>query len=367
MTPSDSSPTIERWIRSELVTLGGYSPHKAPETLADVPLERIIKLDANENPYGGSPRVPPALAEYSRWHTYPDAGQTRLRRQLHEYTGVDADSIVAANGSGELLDYILGLFLEPGDEVINCPPTFDLYRLRTLVNRGKLVNISRNEDFSVNIKLVKAAMTARTKLIILANPNNPSGNIIPRKDILALADTGIPLLIDEAYYEFCGETVASLVAHYKNLLVLRTCSKWAGLAGLRLGYGIFPKEIASYLMKIKLPYNVNSAALVAVQESLRDVDYLMSRVKAIITERERLFNELEKLKWLKPFPSRANFILYSVLKGEASELLAKLQNRGILVRYFDQPMVKNCLRISVGKPEHTDAVIKALKEIGSEY
>jgi len=148
--------------------------------------------------------------------------------------------------------------------------------------------------------------------------------------------------------------------------VLRTFSKWAGLAGLRIGYGIFPPEIADYLLRIKHPYNVNVAALVAVQESLKDIDYLMDRVKAIIAERERLFEELNKLKWLKPFPSQANFILCSVLNGKASELHQKLQNKGILVRYFNQPPLQDCIRISVGKPEHTDALIRALQELGGE-
>ncbi|MFC1990674.1 pyridoxal phosphate-dependent aminotransferase, partial [Chloroflexota bacterium] len=246
---SDSSLAIERLIRPELNALGGYVAHKSPETLDRVPLESVIKLDANENPYGCSPRVQQALAEYKDWHTYPDAGQTKLRMELQEYTGVDASGIVAGTGSGELLDYILGLFLVPGDEVINCTPTFDMYRFRTLINGGELVNIPREEDFAVKTSAVKAAITSKTKLIILANPNNPTGNVTPQKDILGLVSAGVPVLIDEAYYEFCGETVVPLVSQYKNLMVLRTCSKWAGLAGLRIGYGIFSPEIASLLMK----------------------------------------------------------------------------------------------------------------------
>ncbi len=361
-----TSEGIDKLIRPELVTLGGYSPHKSPETLegaVEVPVENIIKLDANENPYGCSPRVRKALAESSYWYIYPDAGQTRLRQQLQEYTGIDADCIVAANGSGELLDDILLLFIEPGEEVINCVPTFDMYRMRTLVNKGKLVNIPREEDFAINVRTVKAAITPKTKIIILANPNSPTGTVTPKSDILELVGTGVPLLVDEAYYEFYGETVAPLVSQYKNLMVLRTLSKWAGLAGLRIGYGIFPPEIASYLMKIKLPYNVNVAALVAVQETLKDIDYLMDRVKAIVAERERLFGELKKLKWLKPFPSQANFVFCSVLNGKASELQQKLQNKGILVRYFDHPLLRNSIRISVGKPEHTDTLIKRLQEL----
>ncbi len=364
-----TSEGIDKLIRPELVTLGGYDPHKSPETLegkVEVPVESIIKLDANENPYGCSPRVRQALAEYKNWQIYPDAGQTRLRRQLQDYTGVDASCIVAACGSGELLDDILCLLVEPGDEVVNCIPTFDMYRIRTLINRAKLINIPRDENFAVDVSVIKAAITPKTKLIILANPNSPTGTVTPQRDILELVDTGVPLLVDEAYYEFYGETVAPLVSQYQNLMVLRTFSKWGGLAGLRVGYGIFPPEIASYLIKIKLPYNVNVAALVAVQETLKDVDYLMDRVKAIIAERERLFDELKKLKWLEPFPSQANFIFCSLLKGKASELQQKLQRKGILVRYFDQPLLQNSIRISVGKPEHTDALIRVLQELEEE-
>ncbi|GAI95524.1 unnamed protein product, partial [marine sediment metagenome] len=141
-------------------------------------------------------------------------------------------------------------------------------------------------------------------------------------------------------------------------------SKWAGLAGLRVGYGLFPPKIADYLLRIKIPYNVNVAALVAVQESLKDMNYLMGRVEAIIAERGRLFGELEKLRWLKPFPSQANFILCLVLNGEARELRQTLQDKGILARYFDEPVLRDFIRFSVGKPEHTDALIKVLQGKG---
>ena len=357
---------IEKLIRSDLVTFGGYAASKSPETLegkVEVPLESIIKLDANENPYGCSPRVSQALATYPYLNIYPDSGQTQLRKQLQGYTGIGAEHIVAGSGSSQLIDFILRLFIEPGSEVINCPPTFAMYHFYTELCGGTLVEVPRDENFAVNVDAVKAAISKKTKIILLANPNNPTGTIMPQQDILEIVDTGLPVVVDEAYYEFSGETVVPLVSHYENLMVLRTFSKWAGLAGLRIGYGIFPPQIADYLLKIKPPYNVNVAALVAVQESIKDIDYLLDSVKAIIAERERLFNELKKLKWLKPFPSQANFILCSVLNGKASELQQKLQDKGILVRYFDQPVLRDSIRISVGKPEHTDALIKTLQEI----
>ena len=364
MTPAEG---IERFIRPDLITFGGYSARKCPETLkgkVEVPVENIIKLDANENPYGCSPRVSQALATYPDFNIYPDNGQTRLRKLLEGYTGVDAKHIVAGSASNQLIDLILRLLISKGDEVINCVPTFGIYRFSTELCGGTLVEVPRDGNFAVNINAVKAAINRKTKIIFLTNPNNPTGTITPQQDILELVDTGLPVLVDEAYYEFAGETVAPLVNRYENLMVLRTFSKWAGLAGLRIGYGLFSPKIADYLLRIKIPYNVNVAALLAVQESLKDIDYLMSRVRAIITERERLFGKLEKLEWLKPFPSQANFILCSILTGEAKELRQQLQNKGIMVRYFEEPLLRNYIRFSVGKPEHTDALIKALQEIG---
>ena len=364
MTPSEG---IERFIRPDLMNFGGYSARRSPETLegrVKIPAEDIIKLDANENLYGCSPRVSQALAGYPDLNIYPDNGQTRLRKLLEGYTGVDARHVVAGSASNQLIDLVLRLFISKDDEVINCVPTFGIYRFSTELCGGILVEIPRDENFAVSVKAVKAAISGKTKIIILANPNNPTGTITPRQDILELVDTGLPVLVDEAYYEFSGQTVVPLVSQYENLMVLRTFSKWAGLAGLRVGYGFFPPKIADHLLRIKMPYNVNVAALVAVEESLKDINYLMNRVKAIIAERGRLFGELEKLEWLKPFPSQANFILCEILNGDGQGLRQKLQDRGILVRYFDEPLLQKFVRFSVGKPEHTDALIKALREIG---
>lgn len=358
---------IEKLIRPDLAAFVGYSGATSPETLegkTDVPVENIIKLDANENPYGCSPRVKRALAKYPNFHVYTDDGQTKLRELLAEYIGLDARHIVAGSGSNQLIDLVLRLFINPGDEVISCTPTFGIYSFSTKLCAGSLVEVPRDDNFAVNVGLVKAAITERTKIICLANPNNPTGTIVPRQALLELLDTGIPVLLDEAYYEFCGETLAAAVGDYENLMILRTFSKWAGLAGLRIGYGLFPQNIAEYLMKIKMPYNVNVAAVVAVQESLKDIDFLVGHLKAIVDERARLFGELKQIKWLEPFPSQANFILCQVLRGEAKRLQKNLLKKGILVRYFDLPRLRHFIRISVGKPEHTDALIKTLKGIG---
>jgi histidinol-phosphate aminotransferase len=359
--------SIERFIRPDLAGFGGYSAATSPETLkgkTEVEPENIVKLDANENPYGCSPAVNRALAKYTNYHIYTDNYQTRLRDQIASLTGVGARHIVAGGGSNTLIDLIFRLFLAPGDEVINCVPTFGIYSFSAALCSATLISVQRGrEDFAVNVQEVKKAIGKKTKLVCLANPNNPTGNVTPRADLLAILETGVPLLLDEAYFEFCGETLAPLVADYPNLMVLRTFSKWAGLAGLRVGYGIFPARIADLLLTIKMPYNVNVAALVAVEESLKDIDHLTGTVRKIIGERERLLRELQTIQWLKVYPTQANFILCRVLKGNARDLKQRLQDKGVLVRYFDQPPLHDCVRISVGKPEHTDALMKALGQI----
>ncbi|HEY56162.1 MAG TPA: aminotransferase class I/II-fold pyridoxal phosphate-dependent enzyme, partial [Dehalococcoidia bacterium] len=319
---------IERLVKSGLVNFKGYSARESAEALEGeltVPVEGVIKLDANENPYGCSPKVNRALEACPDLNIYPDAAQTELRKLLAGYTGVGVERIVAGSGSGDLIDLLLRLLIEPGDEVVACVPAFSMFRFSTRMYGGRLVEVPRDKDFSVTVSAVKAAISKKTKLILLDNPNNPSGNVTPQPDIMEIADIGLPLLVDEAYVEFSGETVLPIVSQYQNLMVLRTFSKWAGLAGLRVGYGIFPPEMAAYLMTIKLPYNVNVAAIVAVRESLNDIDYLMGNVRAIIAERERLLAELRKLRFLTPYPSQANFILCSVRDGLAAELQRRLK------------------------------------------
>ncbi|MDP2920517.1 MAG: histidinol-phosphate transaminase [Dehalococcoidia bacterium] len=361
--------SIEKLIRKDLLAFGGYSAATSPETLVgriDIATRDIIKLDANENPYGCSPRVQRALAKFKQFHIYPDDGQERLRRMLSGYAGIEPEYIVGGSGSNQLIDLLVRLLINNGDEVINCTPTFGVYSFSTKLCGGTLVEVPRLKDFSIDIDNVKASITPRTKIIFISNPNNPTGTLTPRKDVLELLDTGVPVVIDEAYYEFSKQTVLPLVKKYDNLLVLRTFSKWAGLAGLRVGYGVFPPEIANFILRIKIPYNVNVAALVAVEESLKDIDYLMMSVEKIVVERARMFAALKKIEWLKPHPTRANFILCDVLKGDAQKLHDQLQSKGILVRHFDQARVKDCIRFSVGKPEHTDALLTALRQIGGE-
>ena len=358
---------MEKLIRPSLRRSEAYVPIVPLEVLSEetgVAADQLVKLDGNENPYGCSPRVQRALGKYNRYHLYPDPDQRELREALAEYVGLGAEYIVAGQGSDDLIDLILRLIIDPGDKVINCVPTFGMYSFSTHICGGTVVEVPRDQNFAVDMAKVKAAIDERTKVIFLASPNNPSGNTVPEGSIIELLKENLAVVVDEAYYEFSRQTVVNMVPKYSNLIVLRTFSKWAGLAGLRVGYGIFPPDITPYIMKIKQPYNVNVAANVAAIESLKDVEHLEKTVRSIIEERERLFTELKKLGWLRPFPSQSNFILCSVLQGSAKGLRDELRKRGIIIRHFDTALLRDYIRITVGKPGHTNLLIKALKEVG---
>jgi histidinol-phosphate aminotransferase len=368
---------IKKLVRPELVGMKTYTPVEPTEVLSQrggVPADKVVKLDGNENPYGCSLKVHQALATYPYYHNYPDPEQRELRKALEQYTGLGRQHIVCGMGSDELIDLTLRLFLNPGEAVINCPPTFGMYPFSTEVCGGRVVDVPRTEDYGLDMAGIKGALNNKTKVIFVASPNNPSGNTATEKEILGLLGTGKIVVVDEAYFEFSNATVANLVPSYPNLIVLRTFSKWAGLAGLRIGYGIFPLEIANYVMKIKQPYNASAPAQAAVLASLTDLEYLRANVARIVRERERLFSNLKELDWLRSYPSQANFVLCSpghcgvtgARQPTAREIWQQLREKGIFIRYFDTPRLKDCLRISVGRSDDTDVLVKALKEVKDE-
>ncbi len=362
---------LEALLRPDVAAMEEYTPILPFDVLSarlGLPPERIIKMDANENPYGPSPKALAALASFPHHHIYPDPEQTALRAALARYLGVPADRILAGAGADELIDLVCRLFLYPGDGVIVCPPTFGMYRFDALIQGARVVEVPRRDDFSLDVQAVERLCTSAggappPKLIFLASPNNPDGGLVPRADLLRLLRLPVVIVLDEAYVEFAGESALALTAEHTNLIILRTFSKWAGLAGLRVGYGIFPMALMRHLWKIKQPYNVNTAATAAALASLDDLDYLWGNVRRLVAERERLQRELARFDFLRPFPSRSNFVLCQVVGRDARALKLALERRGILVRYFDRPGLRSCLRVSAGKPEHTDALLAALREV----
>ena len=368
----DTDFAMQQLIRSDIAGLEEYTPIIPFEVLSlklGFAPDAIVKLDANENPYGPSPRAVRAIGDFPYHHIYPDPGQMLLREALEKYVGVAKSHLLCGNGSDELLDLLLRLFIEPGDAVINCPPTFGMYSFLAGVCGARVIDVPRRADFSVDVAAIWARFAeqrvpsgaGRIKLVFVCRPNNPDGSMISAGDLQLLLSLPAMIVVDEAYAEFSGESIADWVPSHANLVVLRTFSKWAGLAGLRIGYGVLPLEVISHAWKIKQPYNINVAAQAAALASLEDVDFLLGNVQLIIRERERLGGLLGTIPYLRPYPSRSNFILCDVIGRDARALKRNLEARGILVRYYDKPGIADSIRVSAGLPEHTDALIDALR------
>ena len=365
---SKASAGILDLVQPHILELLGYEPIEPVNVLAErigIPPEKIAKLDGNENPYGPSPRVLEALGSFDNYHRYGDPKQRELRSALGDYVGVGAEHIVAGAGSDELIDLLVRVLIKPGDAVIDCPPAFGMYAFSTRVAGGRVIEAARRDDFSLDLDAVRSASTD-AKAIFVASPNNPTGNPLTIEELDALLATGLLVVVDEAYAEFSGTSVAPQVPERENLVVLRTFSKWAGLAGLRAGYGIMPASLADVLMHMKPPYSPNVAAEVAMLASLQAREALTERVATIVKERDRMTKQLSALEFLEVFPSAANFVLMRIAGGEGRELRDKLAATGIFVRYFDTPRLHDCIRVSVGTAADTDRVTKALREQGGK-
>ncbi|MHB9091474.1 MAG: histidinol-phosphate transaminase, partial [Chloroflexota bacterium] len=286
-----------------------------------------------------------------------------LCEALEGYLGVDRGQIAVSNGSDEMLDFLARLFIRPGDKALTAVPTFPMYRFNVNLFDGAMTEVPRNENFDVMVDDMVAAVDDSTKLILIATPNNPTGNSIDPEHVRRLLATGAFVVIDEAYAEFAGTSYVPWVNDYENIAVLRTFSKWAGLAGLRVGYGVFHPSVISWLWRVKPPYTVNVAAQVAAVASLADRDYLMANVHRIVAERERLAAVLREKDYLRVYPSDANYLYIRFTRGDALAVKTALEQRGIFVRYYDEEYLRGGFRITIGKPEHTNALLAALAEI----
>lgn len=352
---------LTKYIRPEILKMGGYATVLSRQDLG----KNYLKLDAGENPYGFSPKINKALADYQYFNYYPDPEYKELRKVLAKYAGVGIENIMAGSGSDELLDLTLRLFINSGDKVINCPPTFGMYSFLTELNRGILVSVPRKKDFSLDIKSIKRNIDEKVKVILICNPNNPTGTVCGEKEIISLLESGKIVIVDEAYFEFCGKTIVLLIKKYSNLIVVRTLSKWAGIAGLRLGYVIASPLIIQQLLKIKSPYNVNLAAEIAGKIAFSDLIRVKFIIQKIIKERERVYRQLQKISYLTVYPSKANF-LFTKINGNLSKLKVYFEKKKIAVRYYDSDITEKAIRLTIGKPEQNNKVIKVLKEFEYE-
>lgn len=360
-------------IRPHLESMPAYTPIEPFEVLSAQlgrSPDQIVKLDANENPYGPLPAVREGLAELEFPHIYPDPESRALRKSLQEFTGVPAEHLLAGAGADELIDLLMRVLLEPGDYILSCPPTFGMYSFDAELNAAHCIESPRRADFSLDMESIRTLVqTHDPKILFVATPNNPDGSTLDAATIDELLNLPLLVILDEAYIEFADDQLGARLSRIRevpsreNLVVLRTFSKWAGLAGLRVGYGAFPRWLMPILWKSKQPYNVNVAASIAAQVSLLHSDDLARVVANLQSERARLFTALQDIPYLQPYPTQSNFILCRVLERDASELKTTLaQEHGIFVRYFNKPGLRDHIRISVGRPQDTDILVKALKE-----
>jgi len=349
-------------------------PYRPPEDLGDlakqheIAREEFIKLDANENPWGPSAKVVEALASLPddnyNYSIYPDPEQRKTRRIVADYARVDPDQVMLGNGSDELIDLVCRVYLNPGDEVVSCTPTFGMYSFTTSLCGGICREVPRGPDWEVDLEAVWAAISPRSKLIIVASPNNPTGNRMDLATLEGLLSTRRYVVVDEAYIEFAGalgaDSWAPLVERYENLIVLRTFSKWAGLAGLRVGYGVFPRQVHNQLFKAKPPFNLNVAGEVAVRATLSDLASVQLKVQEIVAERQRMEAALRSIPSLRVWPSEANFLLVQPRKGISVHLREHLARHKVAVRQYSDLSLEGAVRISVGMPKDNDLVVEAL-------
>jgi histidinol-phosphate aminotransferase len=326
-----------------------------------------LRLDFNENTVGCSPRVLQRMRELNaaQLACYPE--REPLERLVASNLGLSVEELLLTNGVDEAIHLLCETYLEPGDEVLIVVPTFSLYEIYAAATGAKVISIPAGQDFSFPTGEVLASINPRTRLIAVANPNNPTGAVAPQEDLLAIASSapGAALLVDEAYFEFYGETLLRQWRELPNLFVARTFSKAYGLAGLRIGILAGHAEQMRMVRRVSSPYNVNGVALACLPEALADQAYVRQYVEEVCQGREMLEQELRN--WYIPhWPSRANFVL-ARLGSLNSEFIARMRQRGILVRDRSRDYrCEGCVRITLGALDQTERLLTSLRQVLEE-
>jgi histidinol-phosphate aminotransferase len=341
-------------VRTTVRAMDGYVPGEQPP-----PGASVTKLNTNENPYPPSPRVLDAIRGLPAHalQRYPHPMARDFRAAASRVLGVPEDTILAGNGSDDVLTIATRTFLAPGDVLAYPEPTYSLYPVLARLQDVRIVTVPWGPGWSLPIDAL-AATGARA--VYLANPNAPSGTRVPVAaiDALARAFDGV-VLVDEAYVDFADDSALALALELPNVVVSRTMSKAYSLAGVRFGFAVTRPETVREMTKVKDSYNCDAIAIAAATAAILDQEYARATWAKIRSERARLTLALEGLGW-RVLPSEANFILATVPGGDAAQVHAALKARGVLVRYFDAPGLRDKLRITVGTPEDTDALIAAI-------
>ncbi len=357
---------VEALVRSAVRAIPAYTREEAPAE----PPRRVVRLDWNESPYGPSPKARAALVNFDGMHRYPDIDAAALREALGRYVGAPAGQVVPGAGLDDVLSTLALAIVEPGDRVVISEPTFGVYRSLFAIHGGEVVNVPLTPGFALDADGVLAAAAERAKLVIICNPNNPTGNLFDPGAVERIA-AGVRCLvaIDEAYAEFAGVAHRPLMDRYPNVAVLRTMSKFAGLAGMRVGYGVFPPALMPYLNQVMPAFaNVTAASTAAALASLDDLPYLEGIVGRIVAARDALASRLREVPGVEPLPSATNFLLVRLPLADAAPVVAELARRGIFVRQFGRPDlgIVDCLRVSVGTPQENQVFVDELTAVLAE-
>lgn len=338
--------TIKQLVRPNILDLEPYSSARDEFTG-----NAGIFLDANENPFGQNNR-------------YPDPQQKELKQKLAELKGVNTENIMIGNGSDEIIDLAFRIFCEPGvDKAITFTPTYGMYKVSAAINAIKMLELALSPEFQIDLKQLENYFNdSSIKLMFICSPNNPTGNRINPKDIEQILNkfNGI-VIVDEAYIDFANSnSLLALIYKYNNLIVSQTFSKAWGLAAARVGVAYSCKEIIQLYQKVKPPYNVSSLNQKAALIALKNEANYKEKLKQIIDEKKRVYNELEQMTQVKKvYPSEANFILFQV--ENAPQIYHDLVKQNIIIRNRSN-QIENCLRVTIGTPKENNTFIKALKK-----
>jgi len=344
------------YFRHNIREMAGYTPGYQPVG------EDYIKLNTNENPYPPSPRVIESIRAACGvgLRKYPDPVANEFREAAAEMLGTDPARILCGNGSDELLTIAVRSFCGGGDALAYPYPSYSLYESLAQIQGARARTVDFPEDFSLPDGLARTG----ARLVLISNPNAPTGTVIPPQELQSLARAiGGVLLVDEAYVDFAEGDCLALTESCDNVIVTRTLSKSYSLAGLRFGYCVAHQDIIAGMTKVKDSYNVDAASMAGAVAAVRDRQWMLRNVEKIKATRRRLAERLEAMGF-HCWPSQANFVLARVPQGQnAAELYQALFDRKILVRYFKMRRLDDCLRITVGTDEQVDALLAALQDI----
>ncbi len=358
---------LERLVKPHIAALEPYQPGKPiEEVVRELGIQDVIKLASNESPIGPSPRAIAALRDaLGGLHRYPDGASFTLRRKLAARLGVDGEQLVFGAGADELLELLAKSFLGPGDEAVFAWPSFAMYPIVVRGMGATPVAVPLTGELVHDLPALAAAITPRTRILFVCNPNNPTGTSVGAEAFDRFAASLPPdlvLAVDEAYFDFARRPdfpdALAWVRRRPGTAVLRTFSKLYGLAGLRIGYGVADRELAGYLERARHPFNVNRLAEVAAVAALDDVDHVQRALALNGEGLDTLSRELAALG-LPVWPSDANFVLTRAGAGMYEALLRE----GIIVRPLAGFGMPEYLRITVGLPEENERLIKALRRL----